>query len=76
MRNRFNKKLEGKLQKYIDERKERLEVKMKNKDAATTSSGNLTNLLLYMWLFSGWFYFHEFRESDLAKISASIHVYL
>ena len=71
MRNRFNKKLEGKLQKYIDERKERLEVKMKNKDAATTSSGNLTNLLLYTW-----FYFHEFCESDLAKISTSIHVSL
>ena len=32
--------------------------------------------LLYTWLFSRWFYFHEFRKSDLAKMSTSIYVYL
>ena len=32
--------------------------------------------LLYKWLFSRWFYFHEFRKSNLAKISTSIYIYL
>ena len=33
-------------------------------------------LLLYELKFSRWFYFREFRESNLAKISTSIYVYL
>ena len=34
------------------------------------------NHVLYTWLFLRWFYFCEYRESDLAKIPTSIYVYL
>ena len=33
-------------------------------------------IILHTWLFLQWFYFRKFRESDFAKISTSIYVYL
>ena len=36
------------------------------------SDGYEEVVILYTWLFLQWFYFHEFCESDLVKISMSI----